>query len=303
VPSNLLAIAACLLYVSVLNAAEVYGVFANLQWLLGPAAFLVLVAKPSPKKAWKIFDAAVLVALGLSGPTIFILALVAFFVWRKTRGKQQRRNFMLVSVLAAVQLFMLLFVSTYQRVGGHPAMDFFTFVQIVAGQIFTGGILGEKNMDMLYQQPWQLYTVFWAGLALVAYVIIKGPQWLKLLNTFAILTIASMMLTLKPVEGFDVWKGLTNPTAGQRYWYFAILATLANVLWLAFAARSRLAKVVGAFLLVLLLFFGIPQGWKIENRKILDFPYFVQQFETMPRGVPYTFPINPPGWKMILYKN
>lgn len=302
IPSELLATGVCLLYVNVQNADEVFSSFTSMQWLLGVSAFLVLVAAPSKKLLWRIFDITVLIALGLSGPPIFMLLPVAFFVWRATKDKQQLRNLVLVGALVAVQLFTLLFVSSYERVGGHPAMDFLTFVQMIVGQIFTAGILGGKEMAFLFEHPWQLYGTFYAGLVLVGYIFIKGPLWLKLLNAFAILTIASMLLTLKPVEGFDAWKGLTNPTAGQRYWYFAIIAMLANLLWLAFAARNKLAKGVSIALLVVLLGSGISAGWKIRELTNFHYRTYTAQFKAVPRGDPFTFPINPGGWKVILYK-
>jgi hypothetical protein len=301
IPYRSLALLISFIYIAVPNGAEVFANLTNIQWHLGFASLLVLLAQPAKTLAWRIFDIGILVATGLSGPLVIMLFPIAFFLWWRERKRHHFIYMAVLAVLSVIQAVCIFLLSSLDRVGGQPDADLLNLIKMIVGQVFMGGILGQKNVDLFYGQTWALVLVLMIGLSLVAYAVIKGPLWLKLFNAYSLILIVSMLVSLKPTKDFDTWWGLTNPGGGQRYWYIPILVWLATLLWLALAARQRVARVVAAGALVLLFAVGIPQGWRIAPFPDLNFPFYAQQFEQLPRGAKYSVPINP-AWEMVLIK-
>lgn len=339
--SNLLAVLVCFIYIGFLNCTEIIGDVANLQWTLGITAFLVLISGPSRRLAWKIFDIAILVLAGLDGPNALLLLPVAIILWWRTKdelgrfysaiSKERthaehqaganrlkliaiRFKFSLLSManspgfativlglLAALQLLMTFVISHYHRIGAHPNADFLGFAKIIVGQIFVGGVLSDKYTNILYNNHSLLYAALVAGLALLLYCAIKGPLWLKVFILFGTLTMAIVLATIKATPLYDVWAALSMPTVGKRYWFFAICAWVASILWLSFDAKNKFMKALGIIMLGALMIIGLPQGWRLPKSPDNDFAGHVRQFEALPKGTTYRFPINP-GWYFDLTK-
>ncbi len=213
------------------------------------------------------------------------------------------RRFILVllGLMAALQLLMSLVISHYSRVGAHPNADFLGFAKIIVGQIFVAGTLGDKYTALFYDNHALLYSALVAGFALVSYCLVKGPLWLKVFIMFGALTVTIVLFTIKATPLYDVWAALSMPSIAKRYWFFAICAWFASILWLVLAAKSKLAKVCGIILLSLMVFIGIPQGWRLPSRPDNNFPAHANNFESLPKGTKYTIPINP-GWYLELTK-
>lgn len=301
IPYRSLALVISFMYIAVPNGAEVFANLTNIQWHLGFASLLVLLAQKSTALKWRIFDVGVLVATGLSGPLVIMLFPIAFFLWWRSRKPAQLVNVAVLGFMSVIQGICIFILSSLDRVGGQPDADLLNFIKMIVGQVFTGGLLGQKYVDLFYGHTWALVMLLVVGLSLVAYAVIKGPMWLKLFNAYSLILIGSMLMSLRPTPDFDTWWGLTNPGGGQRYWYIPILMWLATLLWIALAARQKVFKAVASLALLALLVIGIPQGWRIAPFPDLNFPYHAQQFEDLPRGAQYSVPINP-GWEMTLIK-
>lgn len=302
IPYRTLAIVISVIYIGTLNNAEIFGNLANIQWTLSLTAFLVIVAEPTKKLQQKIFDYAILIAAAASGPSMIILIPLALLAWWRTKQKNTLIYSALLTVISCVQIMAILFFSHYSRIGAQSDANILDLAKMLVGQIFVGGVLGVKYVTYYYTTSWVLYTFMALGLLVVAYAILRGPRWLKLFSIFWPLMVLSMLMSLKPVAGFNVWDGLTNPLGGQRYWFIPICGWVATLLWLTFAAKNLLFRTLGTVLLALLLVVGIPQSWHIDPLPNLDFQAYARRFEEVPRGIKYSIPINP-GWQMKLYKH
>lgn len=300
IPSRVFGVALSLLYISLPNTAEVFANLTNIQWHLGLAAFLVLIASPAKSRAWRLFDYMVLIATGLSGPLVIVLLPIIGWLWWKKRSSYHRRRFVIVGVLACIQMMSIFFLSHADRLAAGTKGSLLYLIQMITGQIFTGGLLGQANVTLTYGHLQFLLPVFVIGMVMVIYVFIKGPQWLRLLQGYAVLIIAAMLASLKPVPDFDPWQGLTNPGGGQRYWYIPIMVWIGTLLWLAFNAQifMRTIAIIGTASLLLV---GVPTDWHILPRPYHDFRAFAMQFKNKQPGTAMDIPINP-GWVMTLTK-
>lgn len=290
------------LYIAVPNSAEVFLNLSNIQWPLGIAAFLVLVAKVSKKRAWKIFDVSILIITGLAGPLVILLLPLAGMLWFQAKSiYQRRRNLIILGILSFLQLLSIFFISKYKRVGAQPEADAVNFLKMMVGQIFSGTAFGEKGVDIFYASVFLLIFIFIIMAAVFLYVLKTAPLWLKLFQLYGLLVISSMLVSLRSVKEYDVWAGLTNPTGGQRYWYIPILVWITMLLWLCFNAKFKPLKYFSAFLLLSLVLVAIPRDWELRKYTDHRFKDYAQKFEAADRGSTVTIPINP-DWRMKLEK-
>lgn len=304
IPSRLLAGIIGLLVVAQPNSAEVFSSFANAQWHLALAALLILISPVVKGVAWRVFDITVIAAACLSGPAAILLVPVAGLYWWFNRTTPARNNVFIVGLLAFLQVISIVFISTYHRSGEDPAFSFFAVAKIIGGQIFAGGLLGQDNITMFYNNRIGQYIFVAVCLGLVLYAAVRGPLWLKLLNMYAALQISVLLISSKNPTGFtiDILQGLTNPTGGQRYWYIPIAAWLTTLLWISWYARQTLVRGIAVTLVALWLLVGIHSDWALSPMVDYQFKKYAAMFEATPQGQPLDIPINPSGWKMTLYK-
>lgn len=290
-----------IIYVLLPNITEVHINLTNIQWHLGITSFLILISKHPRTIKWKLFDFSVILATGLAGPLVLLLLPISVIVWRGTKSKASKFNALLLALLATIQFISIFILSNHDRVGGQPNADPIKFIKMVSGQIFSGGLLGEASVNIFYDTPVLLYSSFATLVLLTIFVLLKSPTWLKLFNIFAIISIFSMLVSLKHTDEFDTWLGLTNPGGGQRYWYIPIVVWVTNIMWLASYKKSKLPRAIASCLLFVLIFVGIPKDWRLRDQPNVDFQTHSNKFKSLPSGAEYTFPINP-GWDMKLTK-
>ena len=112
------------LYLALPHSFETTSNLTNAQWHLAMLSFLIIIAVPSERMAWRIFDIVVIALSAFSGPFCLLLvpvALIRFFVTR------ERRLVPLISILltaSAVQLTSLVFVErpSRQPLGAEPGL-------------------------------------------------------------------------------------------------------------------------------------------------------------------------------------
>lgn len=286
------------IYVALPNAAEVYLNLTNIQWPLGLAAFIVLFAEEK-SKLWSAYCIIILILTGLSGPLLMLLWPIALYLCKLQKSRRNLRNFAIITVLSLAQLLSII-LSDFDRLGSHVLGTPIDLIKMFVGQIMTGGLLGERNVGLAYDHFALLACLMLIGLCITGYAFINGPRVLKAFIAYSILIIGSMLFSLKSVNGFDIWKGLTNPSGGQRYWYIPIMAWLAILSWCAFRASNIYVRWLCAVTLLLLVI-GIPSDWRLRQRPNLNFQNHVKAFTQLESGNSYTFPINP-SWQMILKK-
>lgn len=297
---RVIALLASLMYVCVTNAGEVFLNLANIQWHLGVAAFLVLISAAPKRLIGKIFDTAVLVATGLTGPLSITLVPVAFVIWWRNRTASSLRNFTIIAATALVQVFSLLVLAPGER-GGSTPMSIVNLIKMWVGQIFTAGTIGEQYIYTFYSNI-SLYVVFAIGVAIIIYAVRKGPSWIRYAWIFALTLFTLTVPSLHPVNNTDVWALLTQMGAGRRYWYIIILAWLATLLWTALAARNMLMRTVCGLLMLLFVFVGVPGSWKIPPWPDKNYRHYVHEFNKLKTGQKMVIPINPDGWAIHVRK-
>lgn len=301
IPNRSTGILLSLLYVAVPNGAEVFTNLTNIQWHLGVAAFLVLLAHKDTRWRWRTFDLIVLLLTGLSGPFVIFLLPFALFIWWRNKTPYHIQRMYVLATLAALQCLYLFVIDHTSRVGATVVGNPFDIARMLVGQVFTGGILGQQYVNLTYGNNSVVVGLLLAGLGLIVYAFIKGPVWLRMLHIYGAVLIVSMLASLRPVKGFDTWQGLTNPGGGQRYWYIPIIIWLATLVWLAVRATMPLVRGIAITLLLILVLVGIPNSWRITPFPYLNFQDYAAKFEHAPSGTVMTIPINP-GWEMQLRK-
>lgn len=163
-----------------------------------------------------------------------------------------------------------------------------------------------------------------AVVAVYALVLAEGPWALRVVTGYAVLVLASSLASPVASATMPQWLALTLDD-GARYWLFPILAYLTGAGWLlvgvlgrqsargrhrrapAGASRGRrlllaaggllgTAVVVGAVVL------GMPADWRYRTYPPVSDQTALRAFARARPGQKVTFPIEPPGWTMVLVK-
>ena len=295
---------ASFVYLALPNSYEVHANITTIQWHLTLLAVLVLLAQPAAGLAWRIFDGIVLVLISVDGPTVFVLLPLAAGLWWKRRQVWDAASFVLLVPGAVIQGINVL-LSWHSRQVAPNGPTLARFISILGRQVFVPSILGLHTASALApgDTPSILELVATSiGLALLLYVLFRGPVGLKLYILFAF---AVFMLCLaRPLAGPPEraqWDWLCVPGVGNRYYFLPMLAFLAVLLWIAAGtAAPRMLRYLVVTLL-LLMPIGIFQDWLYPPFKDFHFQDYAAQFEHAAPGTPITIPINP-DWKMELTK-
>jgi len=311
---------ASFMYLALPNSYEIDANIANVQWHLALLACLLLLARPARSRAWKVFDATVLVLTSLSSPMGILLVPVAAVLWWKRQNTWSAIGLGLLSPGAVIQVLIVLLHWQGRQAphsnlagetifnGGANGASFSGFAAIMGRQVFLSSLLGLNTQNWLLHLG-DLHTLeaiaTAIGLAFLLYGICSGPIELKLFILFALAVLTLGLVN--PLAGppdHPQWYWLCTPGCGNRYYFLPMLAFLATLLWVArgAASQSALRSLSGfAVALLLLLPIGIHQDWRYPAFRDLDFQTYADQFERAPSGTKVIIPINP-DWLMELTK-
>ncbi|MBM4247097.1 MAG: hypothetical protein FJ148_25445 [Deltaproteobacteria bacterium] len=291
------------------NAMEVHVNVTNAQVHLG---FLVLLAAPPDRPAWRAFDVSVLLLSGASGPFCLLLLPVAVLCCWRQRDRWSFVRLLCVLAPAVLQLAALAprgplpadpvprgFRIRKPRVphGASPS----NLLAIFGGQIVVGSLAGWRSYVDLHAglfaaHPWLPRLLGLVGLAFVArtaWVTTSFP--LRALLLFAALHMGAGLASPTIRGERPLWELLQMPGAGQRYWLTMALAFLAAVAWTALADRRRAMRVLATVALALLLLVGIPRDLGMPPREDFDFAAQARRFVHAAPGriVPIRIPPSP----------
>ena len=293
-----------LLYLVVPRADEVHASITNAPFNLALLAFQVVIAEAPASWAGRIFDVAVLVLMGLTGPFCILLFPVALLV---AAARRQRWTIVRLSVLGGcviIQGLALLFTG-HQRTHQNLGASFLGFCRIVAGQVVLPVLQGRNRLDHLAHSPATVALLAWLITTLAAvlflYAFWRGSLELRSFILFALLVLAASLAFPTPNPTNDHWGPMQTPGGATRYWYIPGLALMATFLWLLGSARAAGLRVLGA-VLVCCMTFGATKHWQYGRLPDLHFAGYTQQFERLPSGSSREIPINPPGWSITLIK-
>lgn len=306
IPSFYARVAIALLYLLIPNSAEISGNLTNSQWFLALLACLVILANEGTALFWNIFDAAVLLLSGLSGPFSILLAPVAFLKWLAARTKKSFWNLLIVFATACAQLAGLLLLSRVHRVSSLPIVSLPLGLKILGKQVVLGLLLGKNGTTWTFQNiPWHmglLVVAIMLSLMLLAYASFKSPLALRLFIFFSIIIFAASLLS--PTTGAGAagaWSVLYEKMDGVRYWLLPMLSFLAILIW-ALGQKEFFAMKFIAGLLLATMAIGIVVDFNHPAFTDFQFKTYANKFEASKKGTVTYIPINPPGWGMALVK-
>ena len=288
------------------NAIEFYVNLTNAQWTLAILAFLVLAGTPPATRAARIFDTAVLLLSGLSGP--FCLLLLPVAAWQAAAAPGDRTARMRLALLGGTALLQVgclagtAHVRSTAPLGAGPR----TLARIVAFNILLGAELGYRGIAALPQRwPGNIWPVLITvgGAAATAAALLRGSRLLKQWTLFAALTFAAALARPQVTAVDPQWPAMAIPPMGNRYYTFAMLAWV-GVLFTLAAGRGRAGRAAGAAGLAVLVLWGIPRDWNEPRFASTHFVERARAFAAAPAGTRMEFPVVPSSLtlKMVLTK-
>lgn len=337
VPNRWARLAAAGVYLAVPNSFEVDANLTNAQWHLALLALLCLLATPA-NRWWRAFDVGAVVLSGLSGPFPLALAAVGtLWVWRGPRTRWHLVLWGTTLALAAVQ-GTALFLAPRQAGAAPLGAGLARLVEVVGGQIGLGGTVGAHGLHALAGHGALAADTagFVVLLAVWGAVLAWGPPALRVATLYAVVVLAGALLTPETPPGVPRWQALATAD-GVRYWFIPLVVYLWDALWLAWtavaaavapaadgpagrrgwtrpvhaarpaavrrtAARAA-ACVVGAAVVSTAAVVGMPADWSYPPLPpVHDGPAIAALQRARP-GTAVTFPVDPPGWTMVLVKH
>jgi hypothetical protein len=307
IPDFRIRILLAFLYIGLPNSYELHINITNAMTHLGLLAVLVVLAEPSKRVGWRVFDVAALALSGMSGPFVIALSPVAFLRWIKARTDGWRFVvFLVVLACAAIQAVAVLAAAPSARGHGPLGATMHGFMAILAGNIFAGALIGLSHYAQLFTQGWwephslALHVAFLAGMAVFAYGVVRGTFELRLFILFAwIVFIGSLLSPVVSLTG-DQWTLMVLPGIGDRYYEIPMLAFLASAVWMMTKSRISVMRLAGGLLIAATLFVAIPGDWSYQPYADLHPERYADALDRAAPGTRVVIPINPPGWTIQL---
>jgi hypothetical protein len=289
------------LYTALPGAAETHANAVNAMWYLALAAVIVLMLRPAASWAGRLFDIAILVLCGVTGPFVIALAPIAF-VWRRWRGPLAVSDAKL-AVLTAGALLQLLALSVLQhhlpagfnatpRPSGPLHGSVPLLLQVLGTRVVAESIVGNST-------PVGLTTAGFLGVFALAgawTAIRRGSAELRLMIAFGAAIFA--MSLIRPI-GTD-WPGLLVAGADSRYFVIPQFAAVAALVWACGYNRHKSWSMLYVVVLLYMCAITIPSEWEYPPFGHTDFAQRAAQFEHAPPGTVMTFQLEPVGWLMTL---
>lgn len=295
-----------ILYLFLPNTTEVHANITNAQWFLALAAFMILVTDAGKEKCWKVFDFAVLLLAGLSGPFSIFLFPVAAIYWFIKREGRSLRNLIVVSLAGVVQLVGIFLLNSGGRLHHLPEFSTNLILAIFAKQIVWGSLIGASGYNWVVSNIgwhfWFLELSMFLALLLAVYSFFKAPVQLKLFLLFGGLIFAAGLIS--PTGDFSEisqLRVLFLSDAGIRYWLIPMSAFISLLVWGLSRTNYLFVRILSGVFLVLFTF-GAVIDFKHPNFIDYRFSDSIEAFEKLPAGQEAIIPINPPGVNLNLVK-
>jgi hypothetical protein len=338
-PSVTVRVSLALLVIALPNAYDTSGNLTSTQWHLGLLAFLVIFAGQARRMSGHLFDAAVILGGGLTGPYCILLEPIIVWLWRRNPGDRRLRYLLIGnSVVAVAQFLVIVDRLAGERLSSPLAAGFSPLVRMIGRQVTLGLVVGAHGLaaiagSFVASNTVALTVLTAIPLAVCAWAAWRGPRMLRAFCYFAVAVFA-LALVAPSIAGFR-WPSLGDPAdvtnfhpGGLRYFLYPLLAFAISLGWLvvtsvipwltlvrqrraeagvtAHSAPSRrvwIGRVVGlaaAGVLAGSVLFGVRMDWTYPPYLEEHWGAQVQRFEAAPRGTVVVFPINPMGWTFSL---
>ncbi len=302
VPSLAGRILLAFVYLAVPSSFEVHANLTNVQWHLALLGCLIILAAPSAKAGWKIFDAATLAISALSGPfCLLLLPIAALKFW--ARGEKWTLELLtILFVGCAIQATAL--ISTPRPTQNELGANIGLLLNIIGGQIFFASIFGEYGYARSLEYPFLKLAVKilvnLAGFSVILYALIKSSLELRLFILFSSLICLAALISPAASSEIPQWQALGMPGVGGRYWFIPIYCFLTVLIFTAARAGHSAIRYAAAAV-VLFALIGIIADWKYLAYEDLNFQQYAAEFNRAEAGTEFSIPINP-QWEMKLVK-
>jgi hypothetical protein len=283
------------------NLAELTGNVTNTQWPLAVLAALVLVSGRTRNTAWRVFDVAVIVTSGLSGPFAFFLAPEAVLLAVIRRSRTQWTLALLVCTTALIQGTVLILSAPHQRANllGPAHVDATAGAVIVVGRMLLAPLVGASRSAAFAVAvgPWGDLALATVGMAVILAALLWASTEVRLLLGFGVLTLAGTLAGTR-----NLWAAMVRPSAGERYWYIPMLTWVLALAVIGARSRFRWAKPCALYALLAVAVVGAPSGWRYPAPANAHFQEAASRFAAAAPGQAVTFEEDPPGWTFVLVK-
>lgn len=292
------------LYLILPNSSAIGAGITESQWLLALSAFLLLVAAPPRSPAGRIFDIAIFLLCGLTGPfCIFLLPIACFIVW-KSRSRWPGMALGTLALTAAIQITGLILSRSAARHSPASGASLTWLVRVLSANVYLGALLGSNGAGLIHGVPALIFlaAVAIAGTAIVAVCIVNANREMRLFIAFAAMVFIASLLTpnIRSVGGLSAWEELAS-TPGYHYWFLPMLAFVWSILWCSHQ-KAQILKVLSMPLLCVMSI-GVIRDWRRPAFTNLNFASYARSFEAAPPGTAFTIPENPSGWIVPLIKH
>jgi hypothetical protein len=296
-----------LLLLSAPGMSEVFVNLTNAQWHLALLCFLVVTATRPAGWMGRIFDTAVLVIGGLSGPFSVFLAPVALLWWLLRRGRWAFWRLLLVGGATAIQSILILVhqASRVSSTGPGLGVSLRSFDTILLNTILGPATLGwqamKRNSWLAGHGGWlfspsnaaltvsTLLVVCALGLAVIA--LWRGCWLLRCFLLLVALEFVAGLVDGLAIDNMTLWHQLAIGVA-NRYSFHPILAWLAILVSLT-VDHARLWRAVGGVLLACSLIFAVAGDWELAPLPPTDFQSQARIFAAAPPGTVMQFQTRP----------
>ncbi|MBC7389761.1 MAG: hypothetical protein H7329_11155 [Opitutaceae bacterium] len=274
---------------------EVFMNITNQQWSLALVLLIPLCYK-SHSKACSVFDACIVLIIGLTGPfsTIFYPIVVVSYYYMRDEFKEQphlKFPFYTYTFAAFLQLALILFFPLERSAG---KISFLHLVQASSQIFYQQFALLTTIKDFIYVKS--SLTIFLGVMFLVIVFIstlLSFRYYLKTkkITPFVFLS-AILLMFLSTIYGYRNNPEMVDPISTDRYFYISSVALfwalfyfIENKKYLQYTALTGFA----------LIFFFKAEIIPVKIFRDMHWEKYVQKFEGKE---PFEIPINPPdrGW-------
>ena len=280
-------------YIAIPDAPEIHVVLTNAMWHL--ALLQALLAFSVPPLSWRgrVSDILLFAIGGVSGPFCILLLPAVFIFWWFRR---QRWTLVVLALLFAGAFIQVLSIlHTVKRPGAPLGVTAVRLLRIIAGNIFIDSMVGSGGPNL--RIPLLVFAAI-AGLAILVWGWRSAPLAGRLFIVFTVIVLMAALRDPLLLPGDTPrWEVLAN-AMGIRYWFFPSLMFLWCAAWCASAGPSRLARVAGLGVL-LLMTIGVVRKWTYPPWPNSQFSAEVEHFKSLKTGEHMIFSVYDPGGRTM----
>ncbi len=304
-------LAMSLLILLIPGEREVWVNVTNAQWHLALLAFLILAAGPAKNWPARLFDTAVLLVSGLSGPCGIFLLPVALLFYGLKRDRWTLCRLALVALTAGIQLSVIL--TSHLTRNDDLGATFARFLHITLVPIFGSATLGYNVLSdggRSYTGGWlagagvlplAVSTLLLAGaLTAATTAFIRGPWVVRAFLIFIGCELVAQLTEGLSLPDVPLWQ-LMEKVLAYRYLFHPILAWYAVLLTLIYD-RIRTLRIIGLLLMAPVVFIAIPSDFSLPPVGNPGFHHETKMFKKLPPGATMSFQMVPWG-QMTLVKH